>query len=94
MTVNIGAANHDPAQWGDDAETFDIFRNRADRHLGFGFGIHRCLGIHLARAELDVRLNRTIDLLPNLRLDPSEPRRHVTGLMFRMPTGVPAVWDP
>ena len=44
---------------GEDPETFDIFRDRPDRHLSFGFGIHRCLGIHLARAELEVLLNRT-----------------------------------
>ena len=70
VAVNIGAANHDPAQWGSDPETFDIFRDRPDRHLSFGFGIHRCLGIHLARAELNVLLNRTLDLLPNLALRP------------------------
>ena len=93
VAVNIGAANHDPAQWGSDPETFDIFHDRPDRHLSFGFGIHRCLGIHLARAELNVLLNRTLDLLPNLRFDPDAPAPHVTGLTFRMPTAVPAVWD-
>ena len=45
------------------------------------------------RAELNVLLNRTLDLLPNLRFDPDLPAPHVTGLMFRMPTAVPAVWD-
>jgi cytochrome P450 len=93
VSVNIGAANHDPAQWGSEPETFDIFRNRPDRHLSFGFGIHRCLGIHLARAELSVLLNRTLDLLPNVRFDPDQPRPYITGLTFRMPTAVPAVWD-
>jgi cytochrome P450 len=93
VAVNIGAANHDPAQWGSDPETFDIFRDRPDRHLSFGFGIHRCLGIHLARAELNVLLNRTLDLLPNLRFDPDAPMPNVTGLTFRMPTAVPTVWD-
>lgn len=93
VSVNIGAANHDPAQWGSEPETFDIFRTRPDRHLSFGFGIHRCLGIHLARAELNVLLNRTLDLLPNVRFDPDQPRPHITGLTFRMPTAVPAVWD-
>ena len=77
VAVNIGAANHDPAQWGSDPETFDIFRDRPDRHISFGFGIHRCLGIHLARAELNVLLNRTLDLLPNVRFDPdAAPTAH------------------
>lgn len=93
VTVNVGAANHDPSEWGEDADAFDIHRERADRHLSFGFGIHRCLGIHLARGELHVLLNRTLDLLPNVRFDPDMPRPHLTGLTFRMPTAVPAVWD-
>ena len=93
VAVNIGAANHDPAQWGSEPETFDILRNRPDRHISFGFGIHRCLGIHLARAELSVLLNRTLDLLPNVRFDPDQPRPHITGLTFRMPTAIPAVWE-
>jgi cytochrome P450 len=93
VQLNVGAANHDPAQW-PDPETFDISRDRPDRHLSFGFGIHRCLGIHLARAELDVLLNRTIDRLPNLRLDPAAAIDvHMTGLGFRMVTALPVVFD-
>jgi cytochrome P450 len=93
VTVNVGAANHDTTEWGDDADAFNVRRDRSDRHLSFGFGIHRCLGIHLARGELHVLLNRTLDLLPNLRFDPDESAPHITGLTFRMPTAVPAVWD-
>jgi cytochrome P450 len=93
VTMNLGAANHDPAQWGDDADQFDLHRAHPDRHLSFGFGIHRCLGIHLARAELSVLLNRTLDLLPDVRFDPDAPRPHTTGLRMRMPTAVPVVWD-
>jgi cytochrome P450 len=92
VQVNVGAANHDPAQW-PDPETFDVSRDRPDRHLSFGFGIHRCLGIHLARAELEVLLNRTIDRLPNLRLDPDAAYEvHMTGLGFRMVTALPVLF--
>jgi len=93
VVVNIPAANHDVREWGDDADEYDIFRERSDRHLAFGFGIHRCLGIHLARAELNVLCNRTLDLLPNVRLDKDEPAPRMTGLGLRMPTSLPAVWD-
>jgi cytochrome P450 len=93
VIVNIAAANHDHREWGDRADEYDIRRDRPDRHLTFGFGIHRCLGIHLARAELDVLCNRTLDLLPNVRIDPDAPPPRITGLGMRLPTALPVVWD-
>jgi cytochrome P450 len=96
VNINLAAANHDPREW-HEPERFDVRRARADRHLSFGFGIHRCLGIHLARAELRVLLNRTLDRLPNLRLAPGAApgtAPHMTGLVFRMPTSLPVVFDP
>ena len=51
----IGAANQDEREFGPTARQFDIFR-RADRHLGFGYGVHFCLGAALARLEGRVAL--------------------------------------
>lgn len=81
----VGAANHDPEVFS-EPERFDIDRPNADRHLSFGFGIHRCLGVHVATGELRVLLDRTLDLLHDLELDGEV---HQTGLGFRMPTGLP-----
>lgn len=36
----------------------------ADRHLGFGIGIHYCLGATLARAELEIGLRALLEGLP------------------------------
>jgi cytochrome P450 len=86
----MGAANHDPDVFA-EPERFDIRRPNADRHLTFGFGIHRCVGVNLALSELRVLLTRTLDLLEDLRLDGES---HETGLGFRMPTSLPVRFRP
>jgi cytochrome P450 len=45
----LGGAGRDPRQW-DDPDVFDISR-RATGHLGFGYGIHACVGMAMARLE-------------------------------------------
>ncbi len=51
----IGAANQDEREFGPTAGEFDIFRN-PERHVGFGYGVHFCLGAALARLEGRVAL--------------------------------------
>jgi cytochrome P450 len=52
VLLALPAANRDPAEFADpDTARFDRNNNR---HLTFGTGIHRCLGMHLARLELRV----------------------------------------
>ncbi len=50
----LAAANRDPRRW-DDPDRFDITRN-ASGHVGFGFGIHQCLGQMVARFEAEAVL--------------------------------------
>ena len=66
VVVLFGAANRDPDRWARPNE-FDIFRE-AKQHLGFGFGMHSCLGLNLARLEVEVYLNRMLDLVPEWKL--------------------------
>lgn len=72
VTACIGAANHDPAVF-ENPELFDIERS-PNKHLGFGSGIHACLGAPLARMEAKIALANLIKRNPNLRLaiDPSD----------------------
>jgi 4-methoxybenzoate monooxygenase (O-demethylating) len=46
----FGAANRDPRRWGDDADRYDIHRRTAGQ-IGFGAGIHVCIGQFIARLE-------------------------------------------
>ena len=50
IMMSLGAANRDPAFW-EKPDVFDIDRNAA-AHLGFGFGVHHCMGQAMARLEL------------------------------------------
>ncbi|WP_245551150.1 cytochrome P450 [Nocardia paucivorans] len=66
VAVSIQAANRDPAKF-DDPDTFDIDRN-AVGHLGFGHGVHQCLGQQLARVEMRIALPALVQRFPTLRL--------------------------
>ncbi|MBF2016125.1 MAG: cytochrome P450 [Rivularia sp. T60_A2020_040] len=62
----LGAANHDPDVF-ENPEVFDITREH-NKHLGFGSGIHSCLGAPLARMETRSAIANLIKRNPNLRL--------------------------
>jgi 4-methoxybenzoate monooxygenase (O-demethylating) len=55
VAVFVGAANRDPEHWGPDAHEYRIDR-QAGGHLGFGMGIHQCVGQPISRLEMDVLL--------------------------------------
>jgi cytochrome P450 len=59
-----GSANRDPEAF-TDADTFDIDRDRTEaQNLGFGYGVHSCLGAALARMESAIALERLLDFMP------------------------------
>ena len=62
----LGAANHDPTVF-ENPEVFDITRS-PNKHLGFGSGIHSCLGAPLARMETKMAIANLIKRNSNLRL--------------------------
>jgi cytochrome P450 len=61
----IGAAGRDPARYA-DPDTFDIHREQKP-HLGFGFGMHTCLGAILARMETLQAAHALLDRMPPFR---------------------------
>ncbi|MBU9763442.1 cytochrome P450 [Mycobacterium sp. TNTM28] len=70
-----GSANRDPRAW-TDPDRFDIDRDHTEaQNLGFGYGIHSCLGAALARMESAVALNRLLDIMPRYEIDWDHCRR-------------------
>jgi len=70
ILLSFPAANRDPAQF-DRADEVVIDRQE-NRHAAFGLGIHRCLGSHLARMELQVALGAWLARFPEFALaDPA-----------------------
>ncbi len=64
-----GAANRDPAAWTDPDE-FDVDRDRSEaQNMGFGYGIHSCLGAALARMESAIALEKLLDFMPRYEVD-------------------------
>jgi cytochrome P450 len=82
VLVVFGAANHD-GQYFSDPERFDLGRPAKPTHMGFGHGIHSCVGAPLARVEGRVVFDALASRLPNLRLTPEQEFGHVPTLIFR-----------
>jgi cytochrome P450 len=83
VMMNLLAGNWD-SEFVNDPETFDIERNTRG-HLGFGYGVHQCIGANLARVEMQVAFSTLARRLPGLRLavSPDELRfkeSHIYGM--------------
>ena len=66
----LGSANFDPREY-TDPERLDVTRRptgRGEGHVGFGHGIHYCLGAALARQEGEVALRALFERFPDLTL--------------------------
>ncbi len=68
VMLPLASANRDPAAF---PEPDRIIIDRAEnRHAAFGLGIHRCIGSHLARMEINVALEEWLAKIPEFRLAP------------------------
>jgi cytochrome P450 len=86
----ISSANRDPRVFS-DPETFDI-RRSPNPHIGFGGGIHHCIGAALARVEGQEAFKALVRNFPRLRLLDDEVE-YVPRLIERVVVSLPVAWD-
>jgi cytochrome P450 len=85
----LGSANRDERQFA-KADVYDVRRDTAG-HLGFGLGVHYCLGASLARLEAQIALGALIDELPKLRRR-GNAVEYVDSFLVRGPKTLELVW--
>jgi cytochrome P450 len=91
ISACVASANRDETVF-DNPDAFDIDRKQMAA-FGFGFGAHMCVGMWLAKVEIEEAVGLLLDMLPNLRLDPDHPRPQVRGVSLRGPEAVHVMWD-
>jgi cytochrome P450 len=91
IVMNLPAGNWDAA-FVDNPETFDVDRITRG-HLGFGYGVHQCIGQNLARVEMQVAFATLARRLPGLRLavQPDELRFKGESNIYGM-KALPVTW--
>lgn len=92
VRLSLVAANRDPATF-PNPDQFDPHRPNLRDHVTFAQGPHVCLGLHLARLEVETAVAQLIHHLPNLRLAANKPIIPPTGLIFRKPDTLFVQWD-
>lgn len=70
----LGAANRDPRRWA-DPDAFDLARDPSG-HVGFGMGIHQCVGQHVARLESEALLTALAARVETIELSGPTRRHH------------------
>jgi cytochrome P450 len=89
LWLGLAQANRDPRRFPEPTE-FRLGREFT-KHLGFGAGAHRCLGAHLARAELAIVLEEWLVRIPEFRIASGAELRERGG-QLRLQS-VPLEWD-
>lgn len=89
VALSYPSANHDESVF-DNPDRFDLDRAESvlRRHLGFGTGVHLCVGAALARLEITTLLNSVLDHVPVMRLAPEARYERVRFFMMRGPVRV------
>ena len=88
---NAGA-NRDPEEFA-EPDSFDVGRE-PNRHLGFGWGRHFCLGAQLARIETEIALNALLKHMPDFEVTYLDALEYPPNPFFRGPERLDVTWHP
>ncbi|MGQ9347945.1 cytochrome P450 [Mycolicibacterium gilvum] len=92
VIVNYASANRDEEQFPEADRC--ILDRRENRHLGFGAGVHRCLGSNLARLEFQVGLERVLTRMPDFTLTAGAEAKFHGNSVTRGFRSVPVTFTP
>ncbi|OBB88462.1 cytochrome [Mycobacterium sp. 852002-30065_SCH5024008] len=92
VVVNYAAANRDPREFEEPNKC--ILDRQENRHLGFGAGVHRCLGSNLARLEFRVGVEQTLNRIPDYAIPPGSKVDFHGNSVTRGYRALPVVFTP
>ena len=92
VLVNFASANRDAQEFPDPDRC--ILDRQANRHLGFGAGVHRCLGSNLARLEFHIGLEQALSRMPDYVLAPGSEAVFHGNSVTRGYREIPVVFTP
>jgi cytochrome P450 len=90
VLLSYQSANRDERVF-TDPFTFDVTRADADKHLGFGFGRHYCLGAHLARLEIRAIFKELVERLDTIDL--AGPTELTASVLVNGPKRMPVTYS-
>lgn len=93
VLLRYGSANRDGAHF-KQSHDLDITRDNAKSHIAFGYGIHACIGLQLARKELNLAYTKIFETMSNIQLS-SEQHEIIyePNLMVRGLSALPITFD-
>lgn len=92
LALHWRSGNRDEAKFA-NGDRLDFQRDR-NPHAAFGIGIHRCLGQHFARLQLEIAVNRLLGRLTNFRVTPGRTIRAASGISIHAPEEMHLEFDP
>ena len=91
IAMHFGSANRD-ADYFDSPDSLDFGRTQ-NAHIAFGAGIHRCVGLHFARLQIEVGIAEFLARVENLRVPAGAEVEHSDGVIYT-PENLPLEFDP